>query len=169
MDYFAAELASRANEIARNILTPGDTCLKKLLYQSLSLSERETAKPPHSPSIQRPQAHVGSLCSRSHQLCRAHHAGELEAGGIWVTCSSANWYPWPQVLWQDSCRWQLPSDWEDTTLDENRLFAVESSIILSRGVTQERSCSLQHVLHRQSTGQPFRDQVSLGQGMALLS
>lgn len=168
MDYFASELASRANEIARDILTPGDTFLKKHLCQSLSLSERETAKPPHPPSIQHPQAHVGSLCSRSHQLCPAHHAGELEAGGIWVTCGSASWYPWPQVLWQDSSRWQLPSHWEDTTLDENRLFAVESSIILSRGVTQEHS-SRQHVLHRQSTGQPFRDQVSLAQGMALLS
>ncbi|NXE98860.1 BT1A1 protein, partial [Menura novaehollandiae] len=75
-----------------------------------------------------------------------------EAGGVRVSCRSAGWHPRPRVLWQDPRGQQLPSHQEDVTLDENGLFAVESSIILTRGVNQELSCSVQHVPHRPEQG-----------------
>lgn len=162
MDYFAAEVASRAdllsyaNEIARNVLTPGDICLKNSLIclcQSWSLSGRETAKPPYPPPYPAPRRLTWGLsvpaASGSAPLIALER---YEAGGIRVSCRSASWDPRPQVLWQDSRGWQLLSHREDTTLDENGLFAVESSIILTRGVTQELPCSLQHVPHRLEQG-----------------
>ncbi|NWW76055.1 BT2A2 protein, partial [Climacteris rufus] len=75
-----------------------------------------------------------------------------EAGGIRVSCRSAGWFPRARLLWHDPYGRQLPSHWEDATQDENGLFAVESSIILTRGVTQELSCSVHHVPHRPEQG-----------------
>ncbi|XP_027766834.1 butyrophilin subfamily 1 member A1-like, partial [Empidonax traillii] len=71
-----------------------------------------------------------------------------EHGGIRVACRSAGWYPQPQVLWHDPHGQHLPSLSENTAQDKNGLFAAESSIILTRGVNQELSCSVQHIPHR---------------------
>ncbi|XP_009990334.1 PREDICTED: butyrophilin subfamily 3 member A2-like, partial [Tauraco erythrolophus] len=68
-------------------------------------------------------------------------------GGIRVGCRSAGWYPQPQVLWQDPRGRHLPSLSERVTQDERGLFAAESSIILSRGVSQQLSCSVRHARH----------------------
>ncbi|NXP16511.1 BT1A1 protein, partial [Scytalopus superciliaris] len=66
-----------------------------------------------------------------------------ERGGIWATCRSAGWYPRPRVLWRDLRGQHLPSLSEDATQDEKGLFAVESSIVLTRGVSQGLSCWVQ--------------------------
>ncbi|XP_075031890.1 butyrophilin subfamily 1 member A1-like isoform X5 [Calonectris borealis] len=76
-------------------------------------------------------------------------------GGIRVACRSAGWYPQPQVLWQDPHGQHLPSLSESVTRDKSGLFAVESSIILTRGTNQKLSCSVRHALHSQEQGSAF--------------
>ncbi|NWW95628.1 BT1A1 protein, partial [Rhynochetos jubatus] len=72
--------------------------------------------------------------------------------GILVVCHSAGWYPQPQVLWQDPHGQQLPALSESVTQDKSGLFAVESSIILTRGMSQKLSCLVRHALHSQGQG-----------------
>ncbi|KAM9215507.1 butyrophilin subfamily 1 member A1-like isoform 3-T3 [Leptosomus discolor] len=76
-------------------------------------------------------------------------------GGIRVACRSTGWYPQPRVLWQDPHGRHLPSLSETVTQDNSRLFAVESSIIVTRGVTQKLSCSVRHALHSQEKRSAF--------------
>ncbi|XP_071434494.1 butyrophilin subfamily 1 member A1-like isoform X2 [Pithys albifrons albifrons] len=75
-----------------------------------------------------------------------------ERGGIRLACRSAGWYPRPHVLWQNPQGQHLPSLAENATQDENGLFAAESSIILTRGVSQELSCLVQHSPQRPEKG-----------------
>ncbi|KAK2542050.1 butyrophilin subfamily 1 member A1 [Columba livia] len=76
-------------------------------------------------------------------------------GGIRVSCRSAGWYPRPQVLWRDPHGQHLPSLSESVTQDQSSLFAVESSIILTRGTKQNVSCWVRHVLDGQERGSEF--------------
>ncbi|XP_065508485.1 butyrophilin subfamily 1 member A1-like [Caloenas nicobarica] len=76
-------------------------------------------------------------------------------GGIRVSCRSAGWYPRPRVLWRDPHGQHLPSLSESITQDQSSLFAVESSIILTRGTKQNFSCWVQHVLDGQERGSAF--------------
>ncbi|NXR04281.1 BT1A1 protein, partial [Sagittarius serpentarius] len=76
-------------------------------------------------------------------------------GGIRVACRSAGWYPQPQVLWQDPHGRHQPSLSENITQHESGLFAVESSIILTRGMNQKLSCLVRHALHSQEQGSAF--------------
>ncbi|NXQ84355.1 BT1A1 protein, partial [Nyctibius grandis] len=76
-------------------------------------------------------------------------------GGIRVACRSAGWYPKPQVLWQDPHGQRLPPLSESVTQDEGGLFAVESSIILTRGTNQKLFCSVRHALRSQEKGSAF--------------
>ncbi|XP_071655695.1 butyrophilin subfamily 1 member A1-like [Patagioenas fasciata] len=76
-------------------------------------------------------------------------------GGIRVSCRSAGWYPRPQVLWRDPHGQHLPSLSESVTQDQSSLFAVESSIILTRGTKQNVSCWAQNVLDGQERGSAF--------------
>ncbi|NXS93270.1 BT1A1 protein, partial [Jacana jacana] len=80
---------------------------------------------------------------------------QYQGGGIRVACRSAGWYPQPQVLWQDSSGQHLPSLWESFTQDESGLFAVESSIILTKGTYKNLSCSVRHDLQSQEQGSTF--------------
>ncbi|XP_075031891.1 butyrophilin subfamily 1 member A1-like isoform X6 [Calonectris borealis] len=82
-------------------------------------------------------------------------------GGIRVACRSAGWYPQPQVLWQDPHGQHLPSLSESVTRDKSGLFAVESSIILTRGTNQKLSCSVRHALHSQEQGSAFYISVNV--------
>ncbi|XP_065508405.1 butyrophilin subfamily 1 member A1-like [Caloenas nicobarica] len=76
-------------------------------------------------------------------------------GGIRVSCRSAGWYPRPRVLWRDPHGQHLPSLSESVTQDQSSLFAVESSIILTRGMKQNFSCWVRHVLDGQERGSAF--------------
>ncbi|XP_065508806.1 butyrophilin subfamily 1 member A1-like [Caloenas nicobarica] len=76
-------------------------------------------------------------------------------GGIRVSCRSAGWYPRPRVLWRDPHGQHLPSLSESVTQDQSSLFAVESSIILTRGTKQNFSCWVRHVLDGQERGSAF--------------
>ncbi|NXL66472.1 BT1A1 protein, partial [Chordeiles acutipennis] len=79
----------------------------------------------------------------------------FQDGGIRVACRSAGWYPQPRVLWQDPRGRHLPSLSEIVTQDKSGLFAVESSIILTRGTNQQLSCSIRHTPHSQEQGSAF--------------
>ncbi|NXI53710.1 BT1A1 protein, partial [Chloroceryle aenea] len=72
-------------------------------------------------------------------------------GGIRASCRSAGWYPQPRVLWLDPHGQHLPSLGEEVTQQEDGLFAVGSSIILTRGVNQKLSCLVR--LAQDSRGQ----------------
>ncbi|NXF39261.1 BT1A1 protein, partial [Nyctibius bracteatus] len=76
-------------------------------------------------------------------------------GGIQVACRSAGWYPQPQVLWQDPHGQCLPPLSESITQDKGGLFAVESSVILTRGTNQKLSCSVRHALRSQEKRSAF--------------
>ncbi|NXC22679.1 BT1A1 protein, partial [Corythaeola cristata] len=76
-------------------------------------------------------------------------------GGIRAACRSAGWYPQPQLLWQDPRGRHLPSLSESVTPDESGLFAAESSIILTKGVSQELSCSVRHARHGRERASAF--------------
>ncbi|NXK00036.1 BT1A1 protein, partial [Corythaixoides concolor] len=76
-------------------------------------------------------------------------------GGIRVACRSAGWYPQPQLLWRDPSGRHLPSLSESVTSDKSGLFAAESSIILTKGVNQELSCSVRHAQHSQERASAF--------------
>ncbi|NXD87379.1 BT2A2 protein, partial [Halcyon senegalensis] len=76
-------------------------------------------------------------------------------GGIRVACRSTGWYPQPRMLWQDPHGRHLPSLSEEVTQEEGGLYAVGSSIILTRGVNQKLSCSVQHTQHSQGQGSAF--------------
>ncbi|XP_014818223.1 PREDICTED: butyrophilin subfamily 1 member A1-like isoform X2 [Calidris pugnax] len=80
---------------------------------------------------------------------------QYQGGGIRVACRSAGWYPQPQLLWQDSQGRHLPSLSESTTQDKSGLFAAESSIIVTRGTSQNLSCSVQHTPRGQEQGSAF--------------
>lgn len=85
-----------------------------------------------------------------------------------MSCSSASWYPWSLVLLQDSVGGSSRPTGK-TLPWMRRGSAVESSIILSRGMTQKLSCLLQRVLLRLELGSAlqYRYQVSRAQGIAL--
>ncbi|XP_027488945.1 butyrophilin subfamily 2 member A2-like, partial [Corapipo altera] len=143
-------------ETARNVLTPGDICLKNNLgfvSVSLSTSGRETARAGYPLLSRTPQGQPGSLslpaASGSAPLIALER---YEHGGIRVACRSAGWYPRPRVLWHDPHGRHLPSLSENATQDKNGLFAAESSIILTRGGNQELSCSVQHLPHTPGQG-----------------
>ncbi|KAM6236038.1 butyrophilin subfamily 1 member A1-like [Porphyrio hochstetteri] len=76
-------------------------------------------------------------------------------GGIRVACRSHGWYPQPRVLWQDPDGRHLPSLWESGTQNESGLFAVESSIILTRAANQKLSCRVGHAQQHQGHGSAF--------------
>ncbi|NXX43391.1 BT1A1 protein, partial [Tricholaema leucomelas] len=74
---------------------------------------------------------------------------QYQAGGIRLGCHSAGWHPEPRLLWQDAHGRQLPALSEEVAQDSRGLFAVTSSIILSRGTKQNLSCLAQDALSRQ--------------------
>ncbi|NXP69543.1 BT1A1 protein, partial [Ramphastos sulfuratus] len=77
---------------------------------------------------------------------------QYQAGGIRLGCHSAGWHPEPRLLWQDAHGQQLPALSEDVAKDSRGLFAVNSSIILTRGTKQNLSCLVQDALSRQGQG-----------------
>ncbi|XP_064031100.1 butyrophilin subfamily 1 member A1-like isoform X2 [Pogoniulus pusillus] len=74
---------------------------------------------------------------------------QYQAGGIRLGCHSSGWHPEPRLLWQDAHGQQLPALSEDIAQDSRGLFAVNSSIILTRGTKQNLSCSVQDALSQQ--------------------
>uniref|UniRef100_A0A6G1R353 Butyrophilin subfamily 1 member A1 n=1 Tax=Hypotaenidia okinawae TaxID=2861861 RepID=A0A6G1R353_9GRUI len=76
-------------------------------------------------------------------------------GGIRVACRSQGWYPQPRVLWQDPEGRHLPPLSQSDTQTQSGLFAVESSIILTRATNHQLSCTVGHAPPRRGHGAAF--------------
>ncbi|XP_035426377.1 butyrophilin subfamily 3 member A2-like isoform X13 [Cygnus atratus] len=66
--------------------------------------------------------------------------GGYEAGGIQVLCRSAGWYPLPQLLWRDARGQHLPSVSQTHSQDQEGLFEIEGTVIVTRSAEGPLSC-----------------------------
>ncbi|XP_068520193.1 butyrophilin subfamily 3 member A2-like isoform X4 [Anas acuta] len=66
--------------------------------------------------------------------------GGYEAGGVWVQCRSASWYPKPQLLWRDARGQHLPSVSQTHSQDQEGLFEIKGAIIVTGSVEGPLSC-----------------------------
>ncbi|XP_047912026.2 butyrophilin subfamily 3 member A2-like [Anser cygnoides] len=66
--------------------------------------------------------------------------GGYEAGGVRVLCRSAGWYPLPQLLWRNACGQHLPSVSQTHSQDQEGLFEIEGSVIMTGSVEGPLSC-----------------------------
>ncbi|XP_040398732.1 butyrophilin subfamily 1 member A1-like [Cygnus olor] len=63
-----------------------------------------------------------------------------EAGGVRVLCRSTGWYPLPQLLWRDARGQHLPSVSQTHSQDQEGLFEIEGSIIVTGSMEGPLSC-----------------------------
>uniref|UniRef100_A0A8C3GH02 Butyrophilin subfamily 1 member A1 n=1 Tax=Cairina moschata TaxID=8855 RepID=A0A8C3GH02_CAIMO len=66
--------------------------------------------------------------------------GGYEAGGVRVLCRSAGWYPLPQLLWRDARGQHLPSVSQTHSQDQEGLFEIKGTIIMTGSVEGPLSC-----------------------------
>nr|XP_047911630.1 butyrophilin subfamily 1 member A1-like isoform X5 [Anser cygnoides] len=66
--------------------------------------------------------------------------GGYEAGGVRVLCRSAGWYPLPHLLWRDARGQHLPSVSQTHSQDQEGLFEIEGTVIVTRSVEGPLSC-----------------------------
>ncbi|XP_028911094.2 butyrophilin subfamily 1 member A1-like [Ornithorhynchus anatinus] len=67
-----------------------------------------------------------------------------EDGRIRLECSSAGWYPEPQVLWRDAREETFPSLSKALSQTADGLFGVAASVIIQEGSMGTVSCSVQN-------------------------
>lgn len=111
-----------ANEIARNVLTPGDTCLKKLFDLPVSkfvIVRKRNSQTTTSPSIQHPTGPPG--ISLSPQPVAVLGVGALRGQGDPGALQFSQLVLMASGAVARFHGWQLLSHWEDTTLDDNEL------------------------------------------------
>ncbi|XP_036913246.1 butyrophilin subfamily 3 member A3-like [Sturnira hondurensis] len=69
-----------------------------------------------------------------------------EAGGIRVECSSAGWYPEPQIQWRDTRGHSLPAEVATEASDPQGLYAASTSMILQGNCDDGVSCVIRSPL-----------------------
>ncbi|XP_036913245.1 butyrophilin subfamily 3 member A2-like isoform X2 [Sturnira hondurensis] len=69
-----------------------------------------------------------------------------EAGGIRVECSSAGWYPEPQIQWRDTRGHSLPAEVATEDADPQGLYAASVSVILGGSSGEGVSCVIRNPL-----------------------
>ncbi|XP_021552880.1 butyrophilin-like protein 1 [Neomonachus schauinslandi] len=90
------------------------------------------------------ELHVVGLGSAPH----VHMMGP-EDGGIRVLCSADGWFPKPRVQWSDMMGVNLQSLSEFQTQDEDGLFRVEASLVVTDSSLGNVTCSIQNPLSGQ--------------------
>lgn len=71
---------------------------------------------------------------------------DYEAGGIRVNCTSAGWYPQPQIEWRDARGQNLSSEAVGEAADPQGLYAASASVILEGGSQEGVTCVLRNPL-----------------------
>nr|XP_013011999.1 butyrophilin-like protein 1 [Cavia porcellus] len=79
---------------------------------------------------------------------QVHMTGPKE-GGIQVLCSSSGWFPRPTLQWTDTTGRKLPSLPESHTQQEDGLFHVDASLVVTDSSLGNLTCSIQNPLSGQ--------------------
>ncbi|XP_045695270.1 butyrophilin subfamily 3 member A2-like isoform X2 [Phyllostomus hastatus] len=69
-----------------------------------------------------------------------------EAGGIRVNCTSAGWYPQPQIQWRDARGQSLSSEAASAAAEPQGLYAASASVILEAGSGEGVACVIRNPL-----------------------
>uniref|UniRef100_A0A8B9SNC3 Butyrophilin subfamily 1 member A1 n=1 Tax=Anas platyrhynchos TaxID=8839 RepID=A0A8B9SNC3_ANAPL len=75
--------------------------------------------------------------------------GGYEDGGVRVLCRSAGWYPLPQLLWRDARGQHLPSVSQTHSQDQEGLFEIEGTVIVTGSMEGPLSCVVRNSHLRQ--------------------
>ncbi|XP_006882269.1 PREDICTED: butyrophilin subfamily 1 member A1-like [Elephantulus edwardii] len=67
-----------------------------------------------------------------------------EDAGIRVTCTGKGWFPQPEVQWRDEKEKKIPSLSEAETQDDDGLFQIETSLIVTDSSKRKVSCSMKN-------------------------
>ncbi|XP_046958720.1 butyrophilin-like protein 1 [Lynx rufus] len=132
-------------ELVRDSISKGGVAL---LIQHVRASDhgqyRCHFKDGHSSQEAVVELHVIGLGSVPH----VHMMGP-EDGGIRVLCSAEGWFPKPRVQWSDMMGVKLQSLTESHTQDEDGLFHVEASLVVTDSSLGNVTCSIQNPLSGQ--------------------
>ncbi|XP_045703295.1 butyrophilin subfamily 3 member A3-like isoform X2 [Phyllostomus hastatus] len=69
-----------------------------------------------------------------------------EAGGIRLECTSAGWYPQPQIQWRDARGHSLSAEGDTEATDPQGLYAASASVTLEGGSGEGVSCVIRNPL-----------------------
>uniref|UniRef100_A0A667G688 Butyrophilin-like protein 1 n=1 Tax=Lynx canadensis TaxID=61383 RepID=A0A667G688_LYNCA len=132
-------------ELVRDSISKGGVAL---LIQHVRASDhgqyRCHFKDGHSSQEAVVELHVIGLGS----VPRVHMMGPVD-GGIQVLCSAEGWFPKPRVQWSDMMGVKLQSLTESHTQDEDGLFHVEASLVVTDSSLGNVTCSIQNPLSGQ--------------------